>query len=40
MGEIVREKICKEVKDAGVYSVLADESKDSSKTEQMATLGM
>ena len=29
MGEMVREKICQEVKDAGVYSVLADESKDS-----------
>ena len=36
MGEMVREKICQEVKDAGVYSVLANESKDSSKTEQMA----
>ena len=36
MGEMVREKICQEVKDAGVYSVLADESKDSCKTEQMA----
>lgn len=36
MGEMVREKICAEVKDAGVYSILADESKDSSKTEQMA----
>ena len=36
MGEMVREKICTEVKDAGVYSILADETKDSSKTEQMA----
>ena len=35
-GEMVREKISTEVKDAGVYSILADKTKDSSKTEQMA----
>ena len=36
MGEMVRGKICTEVRDAGVYSILVDEIKDSSKTEQMA----
>lgn len=36
MGEIVKEKICTEVKNVGVYSTLANETKDGSKTEQMA----
>ena len=36
MGEMVRGKICTEVRDAGVYSILVVETKDSSKTEQMA----
>ena len=36
MGKMVREKICTEVKDAGVYSILADKTKVSSKTEKMA----
>lgn len=31
MGSIVRERICAAVKKAGVYSVLADETKDCSK---------
>ena len=29
MGEMVREMMCTEVKDAGVYSILADKTKDS-----------
>ena len=36
MGEMVRKKVCTEVKDAVFYSILADETKDCSKTEQMA----
>ena len=36
MGGIVREKICTAVKKAGAYSVLADETKDCSKQEQLA----
>ena len=36
MGSVVREKICKAVKKAGVYSVLADETKDCSKQEQLS----
>ena len=36
MGEMVRKKVCAEVKDAEFYSILADETKDCSKTEQMA----
>ena len=36
MGEMVARKICAEVLDAGVFSVLAGETKDSSKSEQMA----
>ena len=36
MGEMVREKLCAEVKEAGIYSILADETKDFSKTEQLS----
>ena len=36
MGEMVRDKICTDVRDSDVYSILADETKDSSKIEQMA----
>ena len=36
MGGIVREKISTAVKKAGAYSVLADETKDCSKQEQLA----
>ena len=36
MGEMVKKKICSDIRDAGVYSILADESKDCSKTEQLA----
>ena len=36
MGEMVKKKICSDIRDAGVYSILADESKDRSKTEQLA----
>ena len=36
MGKMVREEVCKRVKSAGVYSISADETKDISKTEQMA----
>ena len=39
MGKItkmVREEDCSQVKNAGVYSISADETKDTSKTEQMA----
>ena len=36
MGEMVREKICTEVREAGVYSILVDETKDISKIEQVA----
>lgn len=38
MGSVVREKICTAVKKAGVYSVLADETKDCSKQEQLAVV--
>ena len=36
MGDIVRKHICVDVQKAGTYSILADESKDCSKREQMA----
>ena len=36
MAKIVRSKICSSVKQAGFYSVLADETKDLSKIEQLA----
>ena len=36
MGELVREKICAEVREAGVYSILVDETKDVSQVEQVA----
>ena len=36
MGSIVQNQICAHVKKAGFYSILADESKDCSKHEQMA----
>ena len=36
MGSIVQNQICADVKKAGFYSILADESKDCSKHEQMA----
>ena len=36
MGEMVRGKISTEEREAGVYSILVDETKDSRKTEQMA----
>ena len=36
MGSIVRNQICVDVKKAGLYSILADETKDCSKCEQMA----
>ena len=36
MGELVTKTVCSEVHDAGVFSVLADETKDCSKSEQMA----
>ena len=36
MGGVVRERICMAVRKAGVYSVLADETKDCSKQEQLA----
>ena len=36
MGEMVTGRVCSEVLDAGVFSVLADETKDCSKSEQMA----
>ena len=36
MGNVVRNEICLAVKNAGVYSILADETKDSSKREQLA----
>ena len=38
MGEMVRKKICSDIRDAGVYSILAHESKDCSKTEQLAII--
>ena len=36
MGNIVRNEICLAVKNAGVYSILADETKDCSKRKQLA----
>ena len=36
MASIIQEKICTAVKQAGVYSILADETKDCSKVEQLA----
>ena len=36
MGEMVRRRICSYVRDAGVYSIMADETKDVSRVEQMA----
>ena len=36
MGEMVTGRVCSEVLDAGVFSVLADKTKDCSKSEQMA----
>ena len=36
MGEMVTRRVCSEVLDAGVFSVLADETKDCSKSEKMA----
>ncbi len=36
MGNIVQKQICVSVQKAGMYSILADESKDCSKREQMA----
>ena len=38
MGEMVTGKVCSEVLDAGMFSVLADETKDCSKSEQMAII--
>ena len=36
MGEMVTGKVCSEVLDTGMFSVLAGETKDCSKSEQMA----
>ena len=36
MGEMMTKRVCSEVLDAGMFSVLADETKDGSKSEQMA----
>ena len=36
MGNLVRKRICAEVQKAGMYSILADETKDCSKREQLA----
>ena len=36
MGSIVRKKICTSVQKAGLFSILADESKDCCKREQLA----
>ena len=36
MGKMVREQICSEVRRAGMYSIMVDETKDCSKTEQMS----
>ena len=38
MGNLVRDKICKAVQDATVFSLLADETKDASKVEQLAII--
>ena len=36
MGNAVRDRICKAVRESGVFSLLADETKDASKVEQLA----
>ena len=36
MARIVRQKICTSVQEAGFYSILADETKDMSKQEQLS----
>ena len=36
MGSLVRDKVCNAVREATVFSILADETKDASKVEQMA----
>ncbi|XP_011410045.1 PREDICTED: zinc finger MYM-type protein 1-like [Amphimedon queenslandica] len=36
MGKMVREEVCYRTRSAGLYSISADETKDISKTEQMA----
>ena len=36
MGGAVRDKICKAVQEANVFSLLADETKDVNKVEQLA----
>ena len=36
MGGIVQEKICDSVRAAGPFSIMADECKDASKTEQLS----
>ena len=36
MGTMIRNIVCSNVKEAGVFSLLADESKDRSKNEQLA----
>ena len=36
MGRIVQKQICRDIMKAGLYSILADETKDCSKCEQMA----
>jgi len=36
MASLVKNQICNTIKQAGFYSILADESKDCSKTEQLA----
>ena len=33
LGNIIRKKICSEVREAGAYSILCDETKDYSKQE-------
>ena len=36
MGNAIRQKICSAVKEARVYSIQADETKDASKVEQLS----
>ena len=38
MGDIVQAKVCADVNKAGMYSILADETKDCSKVEQLAII--
>ena len=38
MANMVRKKICNAVREAGVFSLIADESKDCSKQEQLAII--